>query len=134
MVIDGGVSPVVQQAMSDNLASSQLIFAANGSNWSISLNSAPTKCLDAGKSGSAAPITLQTCKCTSTSQQWTITPQGNTYGAFLIKNVAGGNYLALTNPGSTTLQRSAGVPFDVEPYNRSDSTQQYRIQAVATVN
>ncbi len=138
MVLDAGTASsttaVEQQPMSQNLPTAEFIFTAKGSNWSISMNSAPTKCLDAGNGASKAAVTIQTCNCNSTSQQWTITPGGNTYGAFWIKNVKAGNYLNLTNPGSGTLQKAANVPFDVEPYDRSWSSEQFRIQAVATVN
>jgi hypothetical protein len=132
MVVDGATNPVVQQPMSKNYATSELILTASGSNWTISMNSAPNMCLDAGAACSGAAVTFASCNG-STSQQWTITPQGNTYGAFQIQNVKTGNALNVTNPGNSTLQKNAGVPFDVEPYAKW-SSQQFRIQAVATVN
>jgi len=49
----------------------------------------------------------------------------------MITNVKAGMALTLTNPGSSTLQKNAGVPFDVELYQKW-SAQQFRIQAVAT--
>jgi len=132
MVIDAASSPVLQQPMSSNYSTSQFILTANGSNWSIGLASSPGKCLDTGAGTTGSSITVQYCNG-STSQQWTIVPQGNTYGAFIITNVKAGMALTLTNPGSSTLQKNAGVPFDVEVYGKW-SAQQYRIQAMATVN
>jgi hypothetical protein len=134
MVIDTtATNPVVQQPMSSNYASSQLLFTANGSNWSIALAHSPSMCLDAGAGTSTSTISVQSCNSSSTSQQWTITPLGNSYGSFMITNVKGGMALTVTNPGSSTLQKQAGVKFDVEAYQKW-SAQQFRIQAVATVN
>ena len=106
---------------------------SSGSNWTISMNNTPGKCLDAGTGASLAAVTVQSCNG-STSQQWTIMPQGNTYGAFLIQNVKGGTYLNVTNPGNSTLQKNANVPFDVDSCAKTWSSGQFRIQAVATVN
>ena len=119
--------------MSSNLSTSQLILTANGSNWTIAPAGSPTKCLDAGAGTCSSAVTLQACNSQSTSQQWTITPLGNSYGSFTITNVKGGTALTVTNPGSSSLQKVANVPFDVEPYAKW-SAQQFRIQAVATVN
>ena len=51
----------------------------------------------------------------------------------MITNAKGGMALNVTNPGSSTLQKAANVPLDVEPYQKW-SAQQFRIQVVGTVN
>jgi Ricin-type beta-trefoil lectin domain-like len=132
MVLDAATSPVVQQPMSSNLSTTQFALNAVGSNWTISMASSPGKCLDAGSGADNQPVTLQNCNANSAAQQWNINPQGNTFGAFWIKNVAAGNYL--TVGGTSTTQKYAGAPFWVMPYNRTFSSQQYRIQVVTVVN
>ena len=51
----------------------------------------------------------------------------------MITNVKGGTALTVTNPGSSSLQKAANVPLDVETYGKW-SAQQFRIQVVGTVN
>ena len=61
MVTDTATSPVVQQPMSSNFSSSQLLLTANGSNWTMALAGSPTKCLDAGAGTSGSSVTVQAC-------------------------------------------------------------------------
>lgn len=62
MVLDSGTSPIQQWNKSANLPTSIFNMAPNGSNWTLSPNDAPTKCLDAeaatnatGRSASRGP-------------------------------------------------------------------------------
>jgi hypothetical protein len=54
---------------------------------------------------------------------------GNSYG-----DVEGGTSLTVNQPGSGSLQKLAGVPFDVETGASGWSSAQFRIQAVATAD
>jgi hypothetical protein len=122
VVLDTGSSPVGTQPIGSGLATSRLIIAPAGANWTISPMNAPSMCLDAGDGTANSQITLQSCQWGDPGQQWTITPHGNSYGAFTIAIATSGNVLA-----------QVGNAFNVQSYAGSN-TQLFRIQAVLAVD
>ena len=112
--------PGRQQPMSSNYASSQLPIltataATGASRW-------PTRRACASTPAAAAQrtrtISVQGCNSGSTAQTVDVTPLGNSYGVLHHHQRQGRHGPHRHQPGSSTLQKHAGVKFDVEAYQK----------------
>jgi len=113
--------------LSANYDSSKFDITNQGSGFKIVMHANNNKCLDAANGNNNDLVAIRDCNG-SAAQTWSIQPQGNSFGSFLIKS--GNTGRCLTLGGTSTQQRAHGdtmVSYDCSGW----SAQMYRIQAVA---
>jgi hypothetical protein len=123
MVVDTGTSPVQQWSKATGLPSSVFAMAANGSNWTMSPNGSPGRCLDAGAGTNGTGIVVSACN-SGAQQSWTITPDIQT-GNFFFKASSTGRCMNV-RAGST----AAGAAMEVDDCNPASPSQKFAVQAM----